>query len=277
MQRLRGVGSGIGRGWRLGPDRIDLSEPTASSAPLGLTGDGAPATAVVIGASGGVGRAICELLRGDARYAQVLALGRSGGEAIDITLDITDESSIAAAAAQVSQATAHSGAALRLMIDATGFLHGDGFEPEKSWRQLDAVHMAHAFAVNAIGPALLMKHFLPLLPRSGRAVFASLSAKVGSIGDNRLGGWYSYRASKAALNQLVHTAAIELARRQPQAICVVLHPGTVATRLSQPFSKSGLEVQTPAASAARLLATIDGLREADSGGFFNHRGEALPW
>ena len=137
--------------------------------------------------------------------------------------------------------------------------------------------MAHAFAVNAIGPALLMKHFLPLLPRSGRAVFASLSAKVGSIGDNRLGGWYSYRASKAALNQLVHTAAIELARRQPEAICVVLHPGTVATRLSQPFSKSGLEVQTPAASAARLLATIDGLSASDSGGFFNHRGEALPW
>ena len=275
MQRLRGLGRRCG--WRLRPDRIDLSEPTASSAPLGTTEDGGPATAVVIGASGGVGRAICELLRSNARYAQVLALGRSGNEAIDIALDITDESSIESAAAQVSQATAHSGAALRLVLDATGFLHGGGFEPEKSWRQLDAAHMAHAFAVNAIGPALLMKHFLPLLPRSGRAVFASLSAKVGSIGDNRLGGWYSYRASKAALNQLVHTAAIELARRQPQAICVALHPGTVATRLSQPFSKSGLEVQTPAASAARLLATIDGLREADSGGFFNHRGEALPW
>ena len=254
-----------------------MSDPAASSAPDGLTGDCAPATAVVIGASGGVGRAICELLRGDARYAQVLALGRSGNEAIDIALDITDESSIESAAAQVSDATARSGAALRLVLDATGFLHGNGFEPEKSWRQLDAAHMAHAFAVNAIGPALLMKHFLPLLPRSGRAVFASLSAKVGSIGDNRLGGWYSYRASKAALNQLVHTAAIELARRQPQAICVALHPGTVATRLSQPFSKSGLEVQTPAQCAGRLLATIDGLSEADSGGFFNHRGEALPW
>ena len=242
-----------------------------------MTEDVGPATAVVIGASGGVGRAICELLRGDARYAQVLALGRSGNEAIDIALDITDESSIESAAAQVSQATAHSGAALRLVLDATGFLHGNGFEPEKSWRQLDADHMAHAFAVNAIGPALLMKHLLPLLPRSGRAVFASLSAKVGSIGDNRLGGWYSYRASKAALNQLVHTAAIELARRQPGAICVVLHPGTVATRLSQPFSKSGLEVQTPEQCAGRLLATIDGLSASDSGGFFNHRGEALPW
>ena len=255
-----------------------MSGSTASSAPLGTTEDIGPATAVVIGASGGVGRAICELLRGDTRYAQVLALGRGGsGEAIDIAVDITDESSIESAAARLSQDIANNGAALRLVLDATGFLHGGGFEPEKSWRQLDAAHMAHAFAVNAIGPALLMKHFLPLLPRSGRAVFASLSAKVGSIGDNRLGGWYSYRASKAALNQLVHTAAIELARRQPQAICVALHPGTVATRLSQPFSKSGLEVQTPAASAARLLATIDGLREADSGGFFNHRGEALPW
>ena len=235
---------------------------------------------MVIGASGGVGRALCELLRADARCAQVLALGRATAHAdgaIDIALDITDEATIEAAAAQISRAVGDSGAALRLVIDATGFLHGSGFEPEKTWRQIDAAHMAHAFAVNAIGPALLMKHVLPLLPRSGRSVFASLSAKVGSIGDNRLGGWYSYRASKAALNQLVHTAAIELARRQPQAICVSLHPGTVATRLSGPFSKSGLEVQTPQQCAGRLLATIDGLREADSGGFFNHRGEALPW
>jgi NAD(P)-dependent dehydrogenase (short-subunit alcohol dehydrogenase family) len=232
---------------------------------------------VVIGASGGVGRAIYELLRGDARYAQVLALGRSGGEATDITVDITDESSIESAAAQVSQATAHSGAALRLVLDATGFLHGNGFEPEKSWRQLDAVHMAHAFAVNAIGPALLMKHFLPLLPRSGRAVFASLSAKVGSIGDNRLGGWYSYRASKAALNQLVHTAAIELHRKNPQAVCVALHPGTVDTGLSSPFAKTGLEVRTPEQAALRLLAVVDGLQPADNGGFLNHDGTPLPW
>ena len=243
--------------------------------------DGAePSTAVVIGASGGVGHALCERLRADARYAQVLALGRATGDAtraLDIALDITDEASIEAAAAQISRAVGDRGGALRLVIDATGFLHGSGFEPEKTWRQIDAAHMAHAFAVNAIGPALLMKHLLPLLPRSGRSVFASLSAKVGSIGDNRLGGWYSYRASKAALNQLVHTAAIELARRQPQAICVSLHPGTVATRLSGPFSKSGLQVQTPAQCAASVLATIDGLREADSGGFFNHRGEALPW
>jgi NAD(P)-dependent dehydrogenase (short-subunit alcohol dehydrogenase family) len=137
--------------------------------------------------------------------------------------------------------------------------------------------MAHAFAINAIGPALLMKHFLPLLPRSGRSVFATLSAKVGSIGDNHLGGWYSYRASKAALNQLVRTAAIELSRRQPQAICVALHPGTVATPLSSPFAKSGLQVQAPDLAAQRLLAVIDALTAEDSGGFFNHQGERLPW
>mgnify|MGYP000220379835 CR=1 FL=1 len=116
-------------------------------------------------------------------------------------------------------------------------------QPEKSWRQLDPAHMAHAFAINAIGPALLMKHFLPLLPGEGRSVFATLSAKVGSIGDNALGGWYSYRASKAALNQLVRTAAIELRRRQPMAVCVALHPGTVGA-----FRQDG----TGLADAARL-------------------------
>ena len=141
---------------------------------------------------------------------------------------------------------------MRLVIDTTGFLHMDGFAPEKSWRDLDVVHMARACAVNAIGPALLMKQFLPLLPRQGRSVFATLSARVGSIGDNRLGGWYSYRASKAALNQLVRNAAIELGRRQPAALCVALHPGTVATRLSAPFVKAGLEVQTTEQAADGL-------------------------
>ena len=237
--------------------------------------------ALVIGARGGLGTALCQQLRSDPRFTRVLTAGRRADPTttdpdVDLDIDLTEESRIAAAAGQVSQLT-HAGLPLRLVIDATGFLHGNGFEPEKSWRQLDAAHMAHAFAINAIGPALLMKHFLPLLARSGKAVFATLSAKVGSIGDNRLGGWYSYRASKAALNQLVHTAAIELARQQPQAICVALHPGTVDTRLSSPFAKSGLEVQTPEAAAARLLAVIDGLGAKNNGGFFNHHGEALPW
>ncbi|MFO7483035.1 SDR family oxidoreductase, partial [Oceanibaculum nanhaiense] len=133
------------------------------------------------------------------------------------------------------------------------------------------------FALNAIGPALLMKHFLPILPRDRRAVFATLSAKVGSIGDNRLGGWYGYRASKAALNQLVRTAAIELARTHRQALCVAVHPGTVDTQLSAPFAKEGLALQTPQAAAAAIVAMIDALPGDANGGFFDRSGERLPW
>ncbi len=256
-------------------------------APAGDNGEfhGARGLAVVIGVRGGVGAVLCQHLRRDARFAQVLAAGRrpdaatpivAADRGLDLDIDLLDETRIAAAAAQIDKRV-QAGLPLRLVIDATGFLHGNGFEPEKSWRELDASHMAHAYAINAIGPALLMKHFLPLLAPSGKAVFATLSAKVGSIGDNRLGGWYSYRASKAALNQLVHTAAIELGRKNPAAICVALHPGTVDTPLSSPFAKSGLEVQTPEAAATRLLAVIDGLTPADTGGFFNHHGEPLPW
>ena len=225
--------------------------------------------ALVIGASGGIGAALLAQLQQDERFERVLGLSRRSQPA----LDLLDEASIAQSAAHV----AGLGLPLRLLIDATGLLHGQGLQPEKTWQQLDPVQMAQAFAINAIGPALLMKHFLPLLPREGRSVFATLSAKVGSISDNHLGGWYSYRASKAALNQLVRTAAIELRRRQPQALCVALHPGTVATTLSAPFAKTGLQVQAPDPAAARLLGVIDGLQAADSGGFFNHDGSVLPW
>lgn len=225
--------------------------------------------AVVVGSSGGIGRALLGRLAAQPRFCETLGLGRSSFP----PLDLTDEASIAEAARHVQGL----GTDLRLVIDATGVLHGDGLAPEKSWRDLDAAHMARAFAVNTIGPALLMKHFLPLLPRQGRSVFATLSARVGSIGDNRLGGWYSYRASKAALNQLVRTAAIELGRSKPAALCVALHPGTVATSLSAPFVKSGLDIQTTEQAADRLLDTIDRLRPDSSGGFFDHHGEAVPW
>ncbi len=225
--------------------------------------------AVVIGASGGIGAALLAGLRADPAFSQVIGLGRASTPA----LDLGDEASMAAAAQYLGGLDAP----LRLVVDATGFLHGEGFAPEKSWRQLDPDHMAKAFAINAIGPALLMKHLLPLLPREGKAVFATLSAKVGSIGDNRLGGWYSYRASKAALNQFVRTAAVELARAKPQAICVALHPGTVDTGLSAPFAKTGLVVRPPAQAAERLLEVIDRLDAAASGGFFDYRGTALPW
>ena len=225
--------------------------------------------AIVIGSTGGIGAAVVAQLQAQSQFTRVVGLSRSTQPA----LDLLDEASIQACAQHIASLALP----VRLIVDVTGTLHGDGMQPEKSWQQLDAVQMAHVFAINAIGPALLMKHFLPLLPKSGKAVFASLSAKVGSIGDNRLGGWYSYRASKAALNQLVHTAAIELRRRAPEAVCVVLHPGTVATTLSSPFAKTGLDVQTPAGSAAKLLAVVDELTAADSGGFFNHDGSELPW
>ena len=122
-----------------------------------------------------------------------------------------------------------------------------------------------------------MKHFLPRLPRSGKAVFATLSARVGSIEDNQLGGWYGYRASKAALNQLVRTAAIELRRRAPEAVCVALHPGTVSTPLSAPFAKQGLALHTPTQAANNLLTVVEQLALTDNGGFFDWRGQPVSW
>jgi len=235
----------------------------------GLTSLPSGGVAIVMGASGGIGAALVRSLEASGRFDAVRGLGRSSRPA----LDLLDEGSIRTSA----QAIQDSGMPVRLVLDATGFLHNEVWAPEKSWQQLDPAHMAHSFAINAIGPALLMKHFLPLLARDGKSVFATLSAKVGSIGDNRLGGWYSYRASKAALNQLVHTAAIELKRRNPQAICIALHPGTVDTGLSSPFAKSGLEVRAPDQAAMRLLDVLEGLAAGDSGGFFNHDGTPLPW
>ena len=225
--------------------------------------------AVVIGASGGIGGAMANALMASRDFMEVVRLSRSGTPA----LDITSEPSIAQAAAEV----AARGSQLRMVFDATGFLHDDKFAPEKSWTQIDPDHLQKSFAVNAIGPALLMKHFLPLLAADGKAVFATLSAKVGSIGDNQLGGWYAYRAAKAALNQIVKTASVELKRRRPSAICVALHPGTVATGLTGPFAKSGLDVQTPEVAGAHLLAAIDKLTTAESGAFLDRFGQPLPW
>ena len=229
----------------------------------------APPCAVVIGAGGGIGAALTESLKESNRYSDIFAFSRGG----DWTMDITREEDVVAAAARV----AASANAPRLIVIATGFLHDEEFMPERSWRDLDSRHLQRAFLINAIGPALVMKHFLPLLPRQGRCVCAVLSARVGSIEDNRLGGWHSYRASKAALNQLVRTCAIELKRTRPEAICVALHPGTTATRLSQPFAKKGLVVRTPGEAAKRLLAALDGLNAEDTGGFFDYSGSKLPW
>jgi len=226
-------------------------------------------TAVIIGATGGVGRALFDYLQQQPQYAQVIGFARREF----IPLDLLDEASIAAGARYLADQAGE----VSLIIDATGVLEGGEVTVEKSWRQLDAASMAYSFAINAIGPALLMKHFLPVLPRDRRCVFATLSARVGSIGDNHLGGWYSYRASKASLNQIVRTAAIELKRARPQAICVALHPGTVDTGLSRDFAKKGLEVQTPALAAERIVQCLSRLNAADTGGFFDQMGRTIEW
>lgn len=180
-------------------------------------------------------------------------------------IDLTCEASIAAAAARVGA----SGPIDRIIV-AAGLLHDAHVRPEKSLRDVTADGLARYFAVNSIGPALIAKHFIPLLPRDRPAVFAALSARVGSIADNRLGGWHGYRASKAALNMLVKTLAIELGRTHPQSLCVALHPGTVDTALSRPFQRRvpADKLFAPALAAERLLAVVDGLTPVDSGGCF---------
>lgn len=224
-------------------------------------------SAVVIGASGGLGAALAERLKVSGRFGVVHALSRSG-----TGFDLEDEASIAAAATHVA-----GGPVPTLVFVATGVLH-HGYEPERSWRALEADHLLRDYRVNAVGPALVAKHFLPLLPRDRRAVFAALSARVGSIGDNRLGGWHSYRASKAALNMILRNLAVELGRTHPQAVVAGLHPGTVDTGLSAPFQR-GVKPETLFTadhSAERLLAVIDGLTPADSGSVFAWDGQRVP-
>ena len=234
---------------------------------------------VVIGASGGIGAALVERLAARPDGGPILALSRRRPEALPPgvtwrSIDLTDEPSIAAAAGSLDPDLP-----LDRVLVATGRLQALGRPPEKSWRQLEAETLMAAFADNAVGPALAAKHFLPCLPRDRPCVFAALSARVGSIGDNRLGGWYGYRAAKAALNQTIRSLSIELARQRPQAICVALHPGTVDTGLSAPF-QSGVSAEklfTPDFAAERLLAVLADLTPADSGGFFAWDGRPIPW
>lgn len=219
--------------------------------------------AVVIGATGGLGAAFAELLEGDPLVARVTRLSRRTG------LDLTDPGSIAAAAEALP-------APPDLVIVAAGVLHGAGFAPERELRALDAEAFARVFAINATGPALAAQAFVPLLPKGRKTVFAALSARVGSIGDNRLGGWHAYRASKAALNQLLRTIAIEQARKNPASIILGLHPGTVDTGLSKPFQRGVKTLFTPAESARHLLAVIDAATPAMTGNVYDWQGEAIP-
>lgn len=232
----------------------------------------------VFGASGGIGRALAEALAARDDVAEVHAGSRRGdgpeGRKLHpFAFDLADEASIATACAAI-------GRRLDLVIVATGRLtRADGTAPEKSYRALSAEGMAELFAVNTIGPALIAKHTLPLLRRDGRAVFAALSARVGSITDNRLGGWHAYRMSKAALNMLVKNLALELARTHPLALAVTLHPGTVDTALSQPFQRgvAAEKLFTSAFSAQALLGVLDGLTAADSGELYAWDGARVPF
>lgn len=248
---------------------------------MGILSSLRPASNVaVIGASGGIGRAFVELLAEDASIREVHAFSRTpdewpGPKVRSHRLDLTDEFSIETAAAAATAA-----APLDLVIVASGILHrGDRIRPEKTMRELDPESLTEVLAVNLVGPALLAKHFLPVLRRDHKAVFAALSARVGSISDNRLGGWAAYRTSKAALNMLVRTVAIEQTRSAPESVVVALHPGTVDTALSQPFTRRTPQSQlfTPAMSASKMLGVIDALSPEQTGGFFAYDGSSIEY
>ena len=231
--------------------------------------------AVVIG-GGGIGTALVEELVSRRTFAEVHALSRKGSapRLSDVVrpgrIELTDPASIAAAAARI-------GAGIDLVIVATGLLHNADHRPERALAQLDPEWMMRSFQVNSIGPALVLQHFAPLLAIDRRAVTAVLSARVGSISDNRLGGWYSYRASKAALNMLVRTAAIDLARTRAQALCVALHPGTVDTGMSRPFQRGvpSDRLFSPAQAAGHLLQLIETLPASASGRCFAWDGREI--
>ena len=254
-----------------------------------LSGFAGPVTALVAGASGGIGLAFVRQLASSGKARRIWACCRNpesaqelGGLAQEsdlvrlLRLDLTDEASLAAAA----RAVMAEGAPLELVINCAGLLHQqDGLQPERRLAEVRADWLMQAFAVNGAGPLLLAKHLEPLLPRRERAVFASLSARVGSIGDNRLGGWYAYRGSKAAQNMFIKTLSIELARRARGAICVALHPGTTETELSRPF-RSGVPADklfSADYAVERMMGVIGTLRKEDTGRFFAWDGEEIPW
>lgn len=221
---------------------------------------------MVLGASGAIGTALVQQLQAMPRCAEVIGLSRNTLPSIDFD----DESSVQAAA----DALAVRGP-FHLILNTTGLLHTAQFMPEKRLAQLSYAQMTETFRINTFGPALVLAKFAPLLDLQ-RGVMAVLSAKVGSIEDNKLGGWYSYRASKAALNMLLRSAAIEVRRSNPKAVLLALHPGTVQSHLSEPFHGARIG-RSPDLAAADLLRVLDALGPDDTGHFYSYLGESLPW
>ncbi|WP_170762389.1 SDR family NAD(P)-dependent oxidoreductase [Ruegeria lacuscaerulensis] len=219
-------------------------------------------TALIIGASGGIGQAVYQRLAGQGVAVTTFSRSADG-------FDLTDPDGVQRALGEVS-------GPFDLILIASGALEVNGAVPEKTIRSISAQAMMDQFALNAVGPALVLSHAARLLPRDRRAVIAVLSARVGSIGDNRSGGWVSYRAAKAAVNQIVHTAAIELARTHERAICVALHPGTVKTAFTWKYLGRHPAVE-PGEAAANLLTVIQGLTPESTGGFFDWAGNPVPW
>jgi len=226
-------------------------------------------TALVIGASGGIGGAIAQRLRTQGCAVDGLSRSNDG-------VDLCNEESLA----RPARAMAATGKEFDLVFVASGILdvpvEDKTVGPEKSLRDLSPAAAMKAFEVNALGPALAFKHFAPLLRRQSRAVFAALSARVGSIGDNRLGGWMSYRASKAALNQFIRCAAIEHQRKNADHIVVALHPGTIPSQLTQTYAR-GRYTASPDEAAHNLLSVLSGLSPEQNGHFFDYAGKTVPW
>ncbi len=246
----------------------------------------ARSTALIQGASRGIGLGLVKALLHDDAGFRLIATCRNPDRAELLNALACDRLSIRALDVSVPQQVdalasdlKQHGTRLALIVNAAGVLHGEGLGPEKKLEDLNASALERVFAVNTFGPALMLKAFQPLMAREGKAVFAAISARVGSIGDNRLGGWYTYRASKAALNQIIRTAGIEFGRRNKNAIVAALHPGTTDTGLSGPF-----QANVPAAklfsveqTCGYLLNVIDDLTIQDSGGFFAWDGQRIEW
>lgn len=234
---------------------------------------------IVVGSSGGIGSAFIDALAASDQITQIYALSRQGRshpspKVANLTFDFTDESSIEAAAEALRET-----GAFDLCIIATGLLQGEGIAPEKNMRAMSLDAFQKSFMINTFGPAATAKYFLPLMRRDRKAVLAALSARVGSISDNRIGGWYAYRASKAALNMVLKTLSIEFGRRFKETVIIGLHPGTVDTDLSKPFQGNVPEGKlfTPAFSAKKLLMVIDQVRPEDSGLLFAWDGQRVPF